>query len=151
MLADAGVPVVRPIFEPGALPLRFGDVPWPDDAYRDAAGRVQVRDLPTQGDAALATALAEGMADLDGFGVRPTIYFRFDGALDPASLPASPDATLGTDASVFLMDADTGSLADVFVIGALIRVLEPTPPAYVIDEDGGEVGSFHFERRRSAV
>jgi dienelactone hydrolase len=106
---DAGPPPVRALYEPGPQPMPFGAVPWPDDAYLDDRGRVRVSDLPSQASEEYATALAEAMADLDGFGVRPTIYFSFDGALDPASFPATAEATLMPDASVFLVDADTSS------------------------------------------
>jgi dienelactone hydrolase len=106
---DAGPPPVRALYDPGPLPLAFGAVPWPDNAYLDERGRVRVSDVPSQASSGYATALADAMADLDGFGVRPTVYFWFDGALDPESLPASPAMTLATGAGVFLVDADTSS------------------------------------------
>jgi dienelactone hydrolase len=90
-------------------PMRFGAVPWPDDAYLDDAGRVRVRDIPSAAGTAYADALADAMADLDGFGTRPTVYFSFDGELDPRSLPDSAEESLEDSASVFLVDADTSS------------------------------------------
>jgi hypothetical protein len=89
--------------------MPFGAVPWPDNAYIDESGRVRVSDIPSQAGAGYAEALAEAMADLDGFGVRPTIYFSFDGPLDAESVPQSAEATLAEAASVFLVDADTSS------------------------------------------
>ena len=50
-----------------------------------------------------------------------------------------------------ILHADAGALADVFVIGALVRILKPAPAADVVDEDGREIGSFSFERPRSAA
>ena len=88
--------------------MGFGDVPWPDDAYVDGSGKVRVRDVPSKA-AEFSDVLASSMADLDGFGVRPTIYVRFDGAIDPRSLPAFPEDSLESNASVFLVDADTSS------------------------------------------
>lgn len=109
VVEDAGPPPVRCRYDLGRLPMSFGAIPWPDNAYLDERGRVSVRDLPSQSDEAYANALVEAMADLDGFAVRPTIYFGFDGSLDPDSLPDDAMATLEPDASVFLLDADTSS------------------------------------------
>jgi NADPH:quinone reductase-like Zn-dependent oxidoreductase len=39
-----------------------------------------------------------------------------------------------------VLDTDAGALADVLVVGALVRVLESAPAADVVDQDGGEVG-----------
>jgi dienelactone hydrolase len=107
-IADASAANVRALYalRPGALP--FGSVPWPDDAYLDAQGRLSVRDIPTA-DADYAAQLATALNDLDGFGVRPVVFVRFDGAIDPASLPDSPAESLEPRASVFLLDADTSS------------------------------------------
>jgi len=106
---DAGAGTVRAIYalRPGALP--FGSVPWPDDAYLDTQGRLSVRDIPSSADADYVAALAAALNDLDGFGVRPVVFVRFDGAIDPASLPRDPADSLEPDASVFLLDADTSS------------------------------------------
>jgi dienelactone hydrolase len=106
---DAEPPPVRAVFDPGRLPMPFGAVPWPDNAYLDEMARVRVRDIPSSSQDGFGAMLAEAMADLDGFAVRPTIYFTFDGALDPGSLPQEAQATLEPDASVFLLDADTSS------------------------------------------
>jgi alpha-beta hydrolase superfamily lysophospholipase len=105
---DAGPEPVRAVFKLTGLPMAFGSVPWPDDAYVEA-GRILTRDIPTQGPPDFADALADGLSDIDGFGIRPTIYFRFDGELDPDSLPATPDDSVKSDASAFLIDLDVGS------------------------------------------
>jgi hypothetical protein len=39
-----------------------------------------------------------------------------------------------------ILHADASALADVFIVGALIGVLETAPPADVVDKDGREVG-----------
>lgn len=106
--ADAGSGPVRALYSLSAGPMPFLAIPWPDDAYRDSSGHVRVRAIPSRATDDFAEVLADSMADLDGFGLRPTIYFRFDGALDPASLPADPEASLVED-SVFLLDVDTSS------------------------------------------
>jgi hypothetical protein len=107
--ADAGMPSVRALYKLGATPMAFLDIPWPDDGYLDANGHVAVRDLPSRAPREFSRALAESLGDLDGFGLRPAIYFRFDGALDSASLPRDAQSTLDARSSVFLVDADTSS------------------------------------------
>lgn len=101
--------LTRAHYELSDAPIRFGAVPYPDDAYLDDAGRVSVRDIPSSGSAAYRIALAEGLAELDGFGARPTVYVRFDGPLDAGSLPLDAESSLQPEASVFLVDADTTS------------------------------------------
>ena len=87
---DAGPPLVHARFALSKAPMRFGDIPWPDDAYwtiRVASACAPSRATRRE----YARALADAMRDLDGFGIRPTIYFRFDGELDPDSLPSAPE------------------------------------------------------------
>lgn len=108
-MLDAGPAPVHARFALSKAPMRFGDVPWPDDAYMDDSGHVSVRDIPSDAPAEYAGALADAMQDLDGFGIRPTVYVGFDGELDAESLPSAPEDTLKPDASVFLIDADTSS------------------------------------------
>jgi hypothetical protein len=108
--ADAGVEPVRALFQPSAGALPFGAVPWPDDLYLDERGRVSVTDIPAPASArGYVDQLATSLVDLDGFAVWPTVYVSFDGAIDPESLPRDANASLGKGASVFLLDADTGS------------------------------------------
>ncbi|MHB8875628.1 MAG: hypothetical protein ACYC8T_18235 [Myxococcaceae bacterium] len=45
----------------------------------------------------------------DGWGVTTGGFFTLGGAIDPASLPASPADTLGADAAVYLIDVDPAS------------------------------------------
>ncbi|MGD8862658.1 MAG: hypothetical protein PVI30_21790 [Myxococcales bacterium] len=85
--------------------MALGDIPWPDALYLDASGHVRVAGIPGP----LGDAMAEGLGELDGFGTRPTVRFSFDGPLDATSLPATPEESLQDEASVFLVDADTGS------------------------------------------
>lgn len=106
---DAGPEPVRALYTLRAGTLPFGSVPWPDDAYLDDRGRVAVRDLPTSADPVYADQLTAALSDVDGFGLRPVVYVRFDGAIDGTTLPADPEASLQPEASVFLLDADTSS------------------------------------------
>ena len=106
---DAGPKAPRALYQLSGLPMRFGDVPWPDDAYLNDVGRISVRDIPTSAPSDYAESLGLAMDDLDGFGIRPTVYFRFDSELDPASLPSAPDDSVMATASVFLVDLDVAS------------------------------------------
>ncbi len=44
-----------------------------------------------------------------GFGTNAGMFVRFDGAIDPTTLPASPDTARSEDASVYLVDVDAAS------------------------------------------
>lgn len=98
------------VFEPGPGAIDFGDVPFPDDLYLED-GHVEIGALPSSDDAMPQMLEDERAAfrDLDGFGATSPVFFRIDGDLDPASLPANPAASLRDDASVFLVDADAAS------------------------------------------
>lgn len=113
--ADSGIVeafVSAPVtlrFEPGTdTTIAFGDVPWPSDLYLDDGGRIAVGSLPGSG-SALSLQLGEAIADLDGFGAMGPIYFYFDGPVDPASLPADGEASMGDQSSVFVIDVDANS------------------------------------------
>jgi hypothetical protein len=109
--ADAGINSVHVRFDlgPGSA-MSFGSIPWPDDLYLDRQAEVGLADFPERGAAPeYARALLDGLADLDGFGVSSPIYFFLDGEIDPTSLPQTAADSTGDRASVFLIDADTGS------------------------------------------
>jgi len=111
--ADAGPrESVRVIFDLRPAPMDFGTIPWPDDLYRDDAGRIEVGALPGEDRGPVPEyfdALRVGLADLDGFGAVSPVFFRLDGPIDPTSLPATPADTLREDASVLLLDVDPSS------------------------------------------
>ncbi len=110
--ADAGpTSTARLVFMPRSGPIDFGDVPFPDDLYLDASGRLELGALPSESMAfpSYAATMRSAGSSLDGFGALGPIYFRVDGAIDPASLPSTGADSLGDDASVFLVDADPAS------------------------------------------
>lgn len=83
--------------------------PWPDDR-RLIDGALSTRRFPRPGSGSLIeTVLATGDRVARGWGLTSPIYVPFTGAIDPASLPADPEAARASDASVFLIDADPGS------------------------------------------
>lgn len=108
---DDDAPPVGVILDPAAAtsgdPTRFFDLPFPSDVRRTADGRPDLASFPAQSPvvAAYATAVTER---LDGFGLNAGAYFRFDGELDPASLP-EPAASDDVGASVYLVDVTPDS------------------------------------------
>lgn len=113
-LADSGVPLegVRPRFELTLGAMDLGQVPWPDDLYMDASGELNIASIPAQETSPVPEypeALRQSLNQLDGWGTNSAIFFEWDGALDPLSLPETPaDSTL-EGASVFLVNVDPGS------------------------------------------
>jgi len=97
-------------FDPGqGAPMAFGAVPWPDDLYFTKS-QLTLGDLPdSTPNSEYTRALRTSLAELDGFGIATPIYFFVEGDIDPATLPQSPEESVGERASVFLLDADTGS------------------------------------------
>ncbi len=91
--------------------LAFGDVPFPNDAFfesaSDGSSRLAVAGLDAVAPK-LPDVLQQGLAQLDGFGLSTATYFRFDGDVDSSTLPATPDATTASGASVFLLEAGDG-------------------------------------------
>lgn len=85
----------------------FGEVPYPDDSFRDAAGAV--RGGAAWAETAFAEAMHDSLASLDGFGVQGPVWFELDGDLDPDSMPQSAAESVKDDAAAFLMDVDTNS------------------------------------------
>ena len=85
----------------------FFDRPWPSDLRRDGAG-LDMTGFPNPGEVGLVQKYLDLAASLDGFGTNPTIYVRFDGALDTDLLP-DPEGSVTDDATVYLLDIDPQS------------------------------------------
>ncbi|MGF1468244.1 MAG: hypothetical protein ACFCGT_19150 [Sandaracinaceae bacterium] len=94
----------RPTVEPF-----FYDLPWPTELRRAPSGRVDVTGFPNPLSQPIVTGFVTAInARLDGWGTNAAVYFRFDASIDPSSLPATPEASLAADASVFLLDVESG-------------------------------------------
>jgi hypothetical protein len=90
--------------------MTLGAIPWPDDLYLDKESHSSLAGFP--GDLVTSDfrrALLDALRDLDGFGVSSPIYFFLDGDIAANSLPQTAEESTGERASVFLIDADTGS------------------------------------------
>lgn len=101
VVPDANPAKVKARFELGPSPMRFGDIPWPDDLYRDDKGRIRLGHLSQEStDNAFFRSLRDSLPDVDGFGAMSPIYFYFTGEVDPSSIDSK---------NVFLIDLETGS------------------------------------------
>lgn len=84
----------------------FYALPFPNDRWREADGTIDLSRFPTNNP--LVDAYRAAAEELDGFGLNPPVFARFDGELDPASLP-TPAASTSERASVYLVDVDPAS------------------------------------------
>lgn len=88
----------------------YFSLPWPNDVYRTADGRVDVREFPNR---RLVPIIDEYLAaiseHIDGWGTNTPVYFRFSEAIDEATLPADAAASQVETATVYLIDVDVDS------------------------------------------
>ena len=88
----------------------FFDHPFPSDLRKDANGAVVFKGFPNpQGLPLLAQYVTASNGLLKGFSTAAAAALRFDGPLDPQTLPSDPTAALANDASVQLIDVDPAS------------------------------------------
>ncbi len=107
--ATLGGAVLRFSVSAGSAPLAFGDVPFPSDLYLDGTGTLALGRLPTSRTSdAFFTALRAMLAARDGFCSTCSLHAYVDGALDPASVPASaaPSSTARPTDPIVLLDLD---------------------------------------------
>ena len=122
---EGGPPTTALFAVPGAsAATEFYELPFPNDLRRHLDGRLDLSLFPTN--SLLVDQIRAAAESLDGFGLNSAIYARFDGALDPSSLP-DPAASLTEGASVYLVDVDPGSPTRGERIPLLVRFrAEPT-------------------------
>lgn len=88
----------------------FFDHPWPSDFRRDADGTLHVAGYPNPRFKPILEEYIDSMAGvLPGFSPVAAGYLRFRVAVDPASLPADPLASVDASSSVQLIDVDPAS------------------------------------------
>ncbi|MCW5801037.1 MAG: hypothetical protein KIT31_01395 [Deltaproteobacteria bacterium] len=107
LAACGGEPATSLFALPGdpALADNFYALPFPNDVYR-VGGRVDLSTFPAN--SMTVDAYRVAAQDLDGFGTNQAIFARFDGALDPDSLP-DPAASAQPGAAVYLVNVDARS------------------------------------------
>ena len=86
----------------------FYDLPFPDDAHLTQQGTIDLS-LYNRTSALIGLYLDAIGTIEHGFGLSAALYFRFDGRLDPGSLPSSYAASLLPSSSVYLVDITPGS------------------------------------------
>jgi len=84
----------------------FYDLPYPNDLRRHDDRSLDLSLFPTN--SLIVDQIRAAAETLDGFGLNSAIYARFDGALDPTSLP-DPAASITDDAAVYLVNVDIDS------------------------------------------
>ena len=106
--SDPTGPTTSSLFAvPGASASdHFYDLPFPNDLRRYPDGKLDLSLFPAN--SLVVEALRSAAESLDGFGLNSGIYARFDGPLDPASLPDAA-ASMQPGASVYLVNVDPDS------------------------------------------
>ncbi|MEW6267767.1 MAG: hypothetical protein AB1689_00550 [Thermodesulfobacteriota bacterium] len=107
LLAAAPAGAVEQVFDPAGS--SFYDMPFPFELRRDADGTVSLASFPFPVGNALIDAYHAALERTEGFGINSGVFFKFDGDLLGASLPADPDASRAPGASVFVINVDTSS------------------------------------------
>ena len=99
----------RVVFDPDSR-SEFWSLPFPSDLRREADGTFNLTRYPGPRSLISEAWLKTADAQLkEGWGLTPGVFFTLDGAVDPASLPATPAASLEKGASAYLVDVDPTS------------------------------------------
>src|SRR5215831_5127729 len=84
----------------------FYATPYPDDLRRHADGTLDLSLFPTHSQ--LVDQYRQVAQKLDGFALNAAMFVRFDGPLDPTSLP-DPSASAQPGAAVYVVNVDPSS------------------------------------------
>ncbi len=104
---DDGTPTTSLFAVPGASAGDdFYALPYPNDLRRHDDGSLDLSLFPTN--SLIVDQYRAAAETLDGFGLNAAIYARFDGALDPTSLP-DVASSIADGAAVYLVDIDADS------------------------------------------
>ena len=106
LLVSSGAGAVQAVFDPAGA--SFYDVPFPYELRRDPDRTISIAGFPFQANP-LIDQYRAAIEQSPGFGIASGVFLKFDGDLDPTSLPTSPEASRQQDASVFLIDIDPRS------------------------------------------
>lgn len=103
--AKPGSTITRPLFDRDNVDPDFYALPFPNDLRRTSTG-LDLAKMPAP--TPLVEMFRDAAATLDGFGLNESVFVRFDGALDPLTLP-DVQGSLAAGASVYLVDIDPAS------------------------------------------
>ena len=80
------------------------DLPFPFDLRRHPDGRPKLDDFPNPfGNFMVSRYVEAADAELTDFGVQSGVFLRFDGRIDPSTLPADPAESLEPMSPIFLI------------------------------------------------
>jgi hypothetical protein len=109
LLVAAPAPAVEQVFDPAGT--SFYDMPFPMELRRDADGSVSLAGFPFTPGNALIDRYRVALERTPSFGLNSGVFLKFDGPIDPATLPASPAASAAPGSSLFLINIDSHSKA----------------------------------------
>lgn len=90
---------------------RFFEAPFPAPWRLRTDGTVDVTDFPTRSNS-LAQRYVDALdAHGEGFARNAGLWFPLSGAIDPASMPANPEASASFDSAIYLVNVDDTSSA----------------------------------------
>lgn len=90
---------------------RFFEAPFPAPWRVRADGTVDVTDFPTRSNS-LAQRYVDALdAHGEGLSRNAGLWFPLSGAIDPATLPATPEASASFDSAIYLVNVDETSAA----------------------------------------
>src|SRR5690242_9477735 len=104
LLVAAPAPAVEQVFDPAGG--SFYDMPFPMELRRDADGSVSLAGFPFPPGNALIDRYRVALERTRSFGLNSGVFLKFDGAIDPATLPADPAASAAPGSSLFLINID---------------------------------------------
>lgn len=100
------------LVDPSVTRREYFGSPWPDDRRLTEAGALDTLDFPNpQRGALFETVLSTSHELVRGWGLSAPVFLPFSGAIDVTSLPATPAAAMGAQASVYLVAVDEASPA----------------------------------------
>ncbi len=82
----------------------FLETPWPSDLLRRPEGGLDLRAFPNPNGAQTLEDYLQLFQSAPGYSSSGALYFHVEGGVDPSSLPASPAASMGASASLFLVE-----------------------------------------------
>jgi hypothetical protein len=112
--ASSGVTALHDLHQP-STPVNVPSVnddyytlPFPNELHFSTDGKIDLSTYPRAG--GILDQYVDAFADgIRGAGTNSGIFFRFDGAIDPATLPADVNASLADSSSAILVDITEGS------------------------------------------
>jgi hypothetical protein len=106
--APGGARAVEQVFDPSGA--SFYDMPFPFELRRDPDGSVALASFPFPPGNALVAPYQVALERTRGFGIHSGVFFKFDGDLDAASLPATPADSRAPGSAMFLINIEPRSL-----------------------------------------